>query len=88
MHFLQAYFVFINENVILTMNLNLYTVQCQALSTTSYLNYDMSTDGTTTSVELTCDTGSSMNGENILSCLPDGSWSNPFPICGIYNILL
>ncbi|XP_053399292.1 CUB and sushi domain-containing protein 3-like [Mercenaria mercenaria] len=55
--------------------------QCQSIPSALNQEYNLSTDGTSTTVEFTCNTGSSISGEATLTCLPDGSWSDDFPLC-------
>jgi hypothetical protein len=42
----------------------------------------METDGVTSTVEFTCDSGYSIKGDTSVQCGSDGVWLSTFPECG------
>ena len=42
-----------------------------------------STDGATTTALVSCDTGYTISGDNVMSCRTDGTWNISTPSCGM-----
>ncbi|XP_071821492.1 uncharacterized protein [Apostichopus japonicus] len=56
-------------------------VQCPALTTPVNGRKDGFGTGYNDRVEFTCDQGFSLNGESVLTCQSDGTWSADVPVC-------
>ena len=63
------------------------TVPCGALSTPEFGQFTFSTDGTTTTATFSCNLYATMNGERLVDCLTDGTWSHSAPSCGKIGLL-
>lgn len=54
---------------------------CEALSHPTNGSLITSTNGTTTSVEYSCDVGFTMSGDRTSKCSSDGTWTMTSPTC-------
>ena len=65
---------------------HLFSVSCPILGAPSNGNLTQTTDGVTTSIQFSCDTGFSLSGEATLACLDTGSWNGTSPTCGEFDL--
>ena len=59
----------------------LFSATCDGLDNQDGANITMTTDGSQTQALYNCDTGYSITGSSLLSCLSDGTWNISPPSC-------
>jgi hypothetical protein len=59
------------------------TEKCEDVVTPNDGTIILTSDGTITRAEITCDVGYSITGTVELNCASDGTWSGDMPSCGM-----
>ena len=69
------------KEVFLMTLLIFFSVACLSVVVPENGSVVEDTNGTVTMASFSCDVGFSLKGQNILSCLQNGSWDLPVPDC-------
>ena len=64
----------------------MFLVTCGSVPPVSDGSVAMETDGVTSTVEFTCDSGYSIKGETSIQCDSNGVWLSAFPECGMLEL--
>lgn len=68
--------------IFFSLSLPALTVLCEDITIPSSGTYSSSTDGETTTVTFTCDPGTTLKGNQHITCGPAGTFQQVEPTCG------
>ena len=60
----------------------LFSALCETLSTPNNGEILYRTNGINTIVTIECETGHTLKGADVMTCLSDGGWNDSLPTCG------